>query len=224
MAAEDRTGMSFALTVKEMQVSLAFYRDKLGFHMKESWPDEAAPMWCNLILNGQSVMLGAAMEPAQVVAMCGGDPVDAELYGKAAEAFQRHPPGVGVVFYLAVDDVDAYDARIRAAGVRPLREVKTQFYGTRECQVEDPDGYRLVFYQPVAMESCQSCGAPLADAKPGQMYCGYCTDEHGRLRPFEQVLEGTVTGYFMGMQKMPRQEAEKAAREHLSGMPAWAGR
>jgi hypothetical protein len=38
------------------------------------------------------------------------------------------------------------------------------------------------------------------------------------------VLEGTITGYFMGMQKMERSEAEKAAREHLATMPAWHGR
>jgi hypothetical protein len=28
----------------------------------------------------------------------------------------------------------------------------------------------------------------------------------------------------MAMQKMPRPEAEKAAREHLKKMPAWHGR
>ena len=89
---------------------------------------------------------------------------------------------------------------------------------------DDPDGYRLVFYTPVAMESCQSCGMPLADAEPGQMYCDYCTDEKGTLRPYEQVFEGTVTGYFMGMQKMGRKDAEKAAKEHLGKMPAWVGR
>jgi len=49
-------------------------------------------------------------------------------------------------------------------------------------------------------------------------------DAKGQLKPYEQVFEGTVTGYFMGMQKMARKEAEKAAREHLAKMPAWANR
>ena len=74
------------------------------------------------------------------------------------------------------------------------------------------------------MESCQSCGMPLSDAEPGQMYCQYCTDEQGQLRTYETVLEGTIQGYFMGMQKMSREEAELAAREHLAKMPAWQGR
>jgi len=215
--------MAFGLTCKDMKKSVAFYRN-LGFEMKESWPDEKAPMWCNMLLGGQSVMLGAAMDPAQVEGMCGGDADDAKIYGEMAEAFQKHQAGVGVNFYLEVPDVDAYDAKIRKQGVRPLRQPKTQFYGIRETLVDDPDGYRLVFYNPVTMESCQSCGMPLSDAEPGQMYCGYCTDEKGTLRPYEQVFEGTVSGYFMEMQKMERKAAEKAAKDHLAKMPAWAGR
>ena len=73
-------------------------------------------------------------------------------------------------------------------------------------------------------DRCQSCGKPLANVEPGMMYCEYCTDEKGQLRPYEQVLEGTTTGYFMAMQKMPRKDAEKAAKTHLATMPAWKNR
>jgi hypothetical protein len=62
---------------------------------------------------------------------------------------------------------------------------------------------------------------PLKDAAPGVMYCGYCTDSSGKLKPYDQVLEGTTQGYFMAMQKMPRPQAEKAAKDHLAKMPAW---
>jgi len=224
MAAEDRSGLAVALTCNDIAKSLAFYREALGFEMKESWPDEHAPMWCNLLLGGQSVMLGAAMDPAQVGEMCAHDPADVAVYTPMAERFQKHPAGVGITVYLMVPDIDAYDAEIRGRGVQPLREPKTQFYGIRESIVDDPDGYRLIFYTAVAMTSCQSCGMPLADAEPGQMYCDYCTDEKGTLRPYEQVFEGTVQGYFMGMQKMERAAAEAAAKEHLAKLPAWIGR
>ena len=224
MAAEDRKGMAVGLTCKDMQQSIAFYRDKLGFEMKESWPDEQAPMWCNMVLGGQSVMLGAAIDPAKAGEMCGDDPAELEIFTKLAQDFRAHPAGIGVSFYLQVPDVDAYDKEIRTKGVEPLREPKTQFYGIREVHVNDPDDYRLVFFHPVVLENCQSCEMPLADAEPGQMYCGYCTDDAGKLRPYEQVFEGTVTGFFMEMQKMERAEAEKAAAEHLKKMPAWAGR
>ena len=45
--------------------------------------------------------------------------------------------------------------------------------------------------------------------------------DKGQLRPYEDILEGTITGYFMGMQNMERAEAEVAAKEHLGKMPAW---
>jgi hypothetical protein len=77
---------------------------------------------------------------------------------------------------------------------------------------------------PVSLELCQSCGLPLGDARPGQIYCRHCTDERGQLRPFDDVLEGTTVGYFMGMRQMERPAAEQAAREHLAKMPAWSGR
>lgn len=224
MSAEDRNGMAIGITCKDMPASVEFYRDRLGFTMKESWPDEDAPQWCNMVLGGQSVMLGGAVDPDTVESMCGGDPADVELYRAMAEDYRDHRCGVGLHIYLEVQDVDAYDAEIRGKGVTPLRDPKSQFYGIRETHVIDPDGYRLVFYTAIAMENCQSCAMPMTDAEPGQMYCGYCTDEHGKLRPYEQVFEGTVTGYFMGMQKMERAEAEKAAEEHLRKMPAWATR
>jgi hypothetical protein len=54
------------------------------------------------------------------------------------------------------------------------------------------------------------------------MYCEHCTTDAGKLKPFVEVLEGTIQGYFMGMQNMERAEAEVAAKEHLAKMPAWA--
>ena len=46
----------------------------------------------------------------------------------------------------------------------------------------------------------------------------------GAYQPYETVLEGTTVGYFMHMQKLPREKAVVAAKEHLKKMPAWAGR
>ena len=100
----------------------------------------------------------------------------------------------------------------------------SQFYGIRDFVIEDPSGYRLVFYTAIKMTECQSCGMPMKDAKPGEMYCQHCTDESGQLRSYEQVLEGTKRGYFMQMQGMQAAEAETAARDHLSKMKAWTSR
>jgi len=215
--------LTVLLTAKDMKASVAFYRDTLGFEMKEAWPSKDDPWWCSLHLAGQTIMLGLATDD------CGGAE---EMSDSAQEwmqanmqAFKDAPrAGVGVFTYVMVPDVDAFHAEITARGAKPHYEPKTQFYGIRDFSVTDPTGYDLVFYTNVKMESCQSCGMPLADAKLGQMYCQYCTDEKDELRPYEAVFEGTVTGYFMGMQKMERAAAEEAARDHLSKMPAWVGR
>lgn len=215
--------ISVMFTSRNMQKSVAFYRDTLGFEMKESWPDDKNPMWASLTLDGQVIMLGAHMSPEAATEMCGGDAGSAQYMKTLAEEFQKNQPGVGIVTYIQVPDVDRYHAGLVKKGLK-LNAPKSQFYGLRDFGVQDPDGYRLLFYTNIKLDSCQSCGMPLADAKPGQMYCHYCTDDKGTLRPYESVLEGTTSGYFMAMQKLPRPEAEKAARAHLSTMPAWKSR
>lgn len=214
--------MAVGFTVADMKKSLAFYRDKLGFELKECWPNEAAPMWANVLLDGQSIMFGQAMPAAEMEKMCGGDPVAGKFWAARANEFAKNVHGAGVNLYVMVPDIDAYAAKLKSKGVTLALTPKTQFYGLRDCVVSDPDGYTLTFYTPVKMESCQSCAMPLADAKPGQMYCAHCTDASGHLKPYEQVLEGTVSGYFMAHMKLPRAQAEKAAREHLAKQPAWS--
>ena len=210
-----------SLTCKDIKASIRFYRDVLGFQMHEIWPSDEQPLWCSLMLADQSVMLGQAMSPEETKKMAGEDE-SASLYCEMAETFANsNQPGAGVIIYVKVDDVDQFHATIKDRGATPVNDPRDQFYGIREFFILDPDGYRLVFYKNITMSSCSSCGIPLTDAAPGDMYCDHCTDDNGKLRPFEDILEGTITGYFMGMQKMERAEAEVAAKEHLAKMPAW---
>lgn len=224
MTTQEHDPLTLMLTCRDMKKAIAFYRDTLGFEIEAAWPDDKSPMWANLMMGSQGIMIGALMSPEDAGKMCAGDEGAMTYMKTLAEEFRKHSSGVGVVIYVRVPDVDAYRAGLAKKGLKNLPEPKTQFYGVRDFALQDMDGYRFLFYSPVTMSSCQSCGMPLTDAKPGQMYCGYCTDKDGKLKPFDVVLEGTTVGYFMGMQKMARPQAEKAAREHLSKMPAWAGR
>lgn len=217
---------SVMLTCRDTGKSVAFYRDVLGFQVKECWPDEQQPMWANLVRDGQSIMLcGVPATDAEIDGCSHGSPQRLAYWKKLSKAFNASTsPGVGVHIYIGVDDVDTTYERFHAKGAKPLLEPTSQFYGIRDFVVADPSGYHLCFYMPIKLASCQSCGMPLQDAPPGEMYCSYCTDEKGQLRPYESVLEGTISGYFMAMQKLPRKEAETAARAHLAQMPAWASR
>ena len=207
--------MSVGFTCREMQKSLAFYRDTLGFTLDECWPSEDQALWASLSLNGQTIMLGSGAEEGA----CGTGPA-ADFHTANTQAMLNETGG-GVLVYLQVEDVDAYHQQVAEKGAVPVSEPESQFYGIRDFALQDPDGYRLMFFTPITMESCQSCAMPLANAQPGDMYCQHCVDENGKLRPYEQILEGTITGYFMGMQKLERADAEVAAKEHLKQQPAW---
>ncbi len=212
--------LSVHLTCKDMRRSVQFWRETLGFQLENVWPDRDNPMWANMILDRQSVMLGASMDPETAKSFCQDDPEAAKLAEKRSRDFRANRPGIGIQTHVMVADVDAMHAKL-ANSIPGLAKPKTQFYGIRELYITDPDGYEFTFYTPVTMQSCQSCGMPMKDAKPGEMYCHYCVDSKGKLKPYQEVLEGTTVGYFMGMQRMPRKEAENAAREHLAKMPAW---
>jgi uncharacterized glyoxalase superfamily protein PhnB len=216
--------ISVILTVRDMKASIAFYRDKLGFALEACWPDENNAMWANLMLDGQAVMVGATMNPDDVKKWCGSDPAELEHKLRGVDDFVKHKHGVGISTYIMVADIDAWHAKVSKKGVQFAGAPKTQFYGLREVALEDPDGYNFMFYSNVKMSTCQSCSMPLKDSKPGQMYCDYCVDEKGKLKSYETVLEGCISGYFIPMQKLSRPEAEKAARVMLAKQPTWAGR
>jgi len=224
MANSPHDPLSVMFTSRDMKRALAFYKDTLGFEIEHVWPDEKNPMWAGMVMGRQSIMLGGLMPPEAAEKMCAGDAAAVAQAKTLFDEFQKNKPGVGMITYVMVPDVDTFHAGLVKKGLKGLAQPKSQFYGIRDFQVQDPDGYRLLFYTPIQMNSCQSCGMPMKDAKPGAMYCQYCTDDKGNLKPYEKVFEGTTTGYFMNMQKMPRKDAEVAAKKHLATMPAWKGR
>ncbi len=205
--------MSLHFNSGDVGAAVQFYTEVLGFELATRWPSEGTPHWVHLDLEGQSIMFASPMEN------CTG-PDDA--FQSSLIDDWKKAPGGGVLVYIRVDDVDGYYADVVDRGGKPACEPKNEFYGLRNFMLQDQDGYRLAFYSPLKMTSCQSCGMPLTDAKEGDMYCQHCTDDDGQLHPFEAILEGTISGYFMGMQKMDREAAEVAAKEHLAKMPAWA--
>ncbi len=136
------------LTVASVPRAAAFYREKLGFKMVEAFPSVDKPVWANLVLGGQSVMLGE-LPTLQEARELGMDQVEIELLKQDARAIARGALGVGTSYFVQVKDVDAFARRLKSKRVKPLTPPKTQVYGIRDCQVSDIDGYRLIFYSPV---------------------------------------------------------------------------
>jgi len=143
------------LTVASVPRAMAFYVDKFGFKVVESFPDASKPVWVHLVLGSQSVMLGE-LPTLQEARERGMGPEEIDLLKQDARAIARGALGVGITYYLQVKNVDAFARRLKKKRVRTLTSPKTQVYGLRDCQVGDLDGYRLVFYTrvdaPVAAE------------------------------------------------------------------------
>lgn len=137
---------SVQLTVASVPRAIRFYEERLGFKLAEQHPADK-PVWANLVLGAQSIML-TELPSLQEARQLGMDQEEIEVLKQDARAFARGPLGVGAGIFLAVDDVDAFARKLKKRRTKPLLAAKTQFYGLRELQVTDLDGYRIVFYSP----------------------------------------------------------------------------
>ena len=91
----------------------------------------------------------------------GLDAQELEVVKQDARALARGTGGIGVAVSLQVKDVDRFAAKMKKRRVKLLLPPKTQFYGARECALNDLDGYRLVFYSATAAAADDA--APAAD-------------------------------------------------------------
>jgi uncharacterized glyoxalase superfamily protein PhnB len=119
------------LIVNDVAASTAFYRDVLGFAVKQTVPDAAPFVFVWLERDGVPVFVNARDAAS-------------EDYPGAAD----RPAGGTAALFFVVTDVDALHGKVAQAApvIMPL---KTQFYGMREFAVTDPDGHILTFAERV---------------------------------------------------------------------------
>lgn len=107
-----------------------YYRDKLGFSYERFWGDP--PRFCMVKRDGIIIMLSqlavtGLMRPNSVA-----DPEEG-----AWDA------------YIWVGDASGLYREFQANGVKIARAICDQSYGCRDFDVEDLNGYRLCFGQPI---------------------------------------------------------------------------
>jgi lactoylglutathione lyase len=125
------TSVTPNLLVRDIDRSTAFYRDVLGFTVKQTVPDAAPFVFVWLERDGVPVFLN--------------DPKAVEPDVPAAAA---RPFGGTATLFFVIDGVDALHEAV-APRVKVIMPLKTQFYGMREFAVEDPDGHILTFAERV---------------------------------------------------------------------------
>jgi uncharacterized glyoxalase superfamily protein PhnB len=115
------------LAVSDIQRSVEFYRDRLGFSLTGQAENEGKMFWCSMERGGSAIMLQQAEEE------------DGPAGGR----------GRGVSFYFICEDADAIYAELTSRGLS-LGPPTIASYGMKQVLVPEPDGYYLCFESPVA--------------------------------------------------------------------------
>ena len=113
------------LAVSDMEASICFYVDGLGFEITRKWIDEGRLRWCWLQRGGGNLMLQ-------------------ELQTEGHDAWvPQGKVGEGVTIYFVCEDALAIHQEVIARGIK----ASTPFVGNRMwvTNVSDPDGYQLAF-------------------------------------------------------------------------------
>jgi glyoxylase I family protein len=121
------------LQVFDMQASVAFYRDVLGFEIVNQSRPGPEFDWCLLSRKGTELMLNTAYE--RECRPEAPDPARVAAHGDTC-------------IYFGWEDLDGLYAELRAKGAK-AREPKVAPYGMKQLYVTDPDGFGLCFQWPV---------------------------------------------------------------------------
>jgi uncharacterized glyoxalase superfamily protein PhnB len=116
------------LSVQDIERSVEFYRDVLGFALCEQATAKGKMFWCRLERGGASLML--EQPPA----------------GEGCLSGRR---GVGITFYFVCDDADLMYAELAARGLK-LDPPQVAYYGMKQLFVPEPDGYSICFESPTS--------------------------------------------------------------------------
>ncbi len=116
--------ISPSLTVGDVDASIAFYRDVVGFTVKELWEHEGAVMGADMVAGTAHLLIGQ----------------DDWKKGRDREK------GQGVRLYLTTtQDVDEVAATIKQRGGTLASEPEDMPWGGRAFSMVDPDGFNLTF-------------------------------------------------------------------------------
>ena len=116
------------LVVANVERSLSFYVDTLGFTCGMTVPEESPFVFGSVTSGTVEIFFN-----------------DAAVATKEYPAFAGRPIGAtGTLFIEMEGSADELHDRLKSK-VKVVMPLVTQFYGTREFAIEDPDGYVITF-------------------------------------------------------------------------------
>lgn len=105
--------------VADLETSMNFYRDKLGFEITFTWED---PPSYAVLKRGEGVNIHLVKREDQVM-----------------------PSSRHTRLYIFVYDVDAVYQELKERGLQLSQAPSDTEYGMRELDIQDPDGYLICF-------------------------------------------------------------------------------
>jgi uncharacterized glyoxalase superfamily protein PhnB len=112
-----------SFTVNDLEKSLAWYRDVLGFAVEETWKDDARKV------------VGVSLRAGNVSLMIGQDDWKKGRDRKKGEGFR--------IFCMTKKSVDDLAKRIEAKGGRLDQGPTDESWGVRDISLTDPDGFKI---------------------------------------------------------------------------------
>jgi len=119
------------LVVANVERSLAFYVDTLGFERGLTVPEDSPLVFASVTSGPIEIFFN-----------------DRAVAVKEYPGFGGKPIGATGTLFIEVDGVDALHDQLKPS-VKVVMPIVTQFYGMREFAIEDPDGYVITFAERV---------------------------------------------------------------------------
>lgn len=123
------------LAVDDMAATIRYWTEVLGFTVTAQVPEDTdgPPGWCNLSRDGVSIMF--TWEPE---------------HSHEDGSTHRSEAGLEGSLYFNTDDVDALWRELTAKEeTGPIAAPANQPHGMREIHLEDPNGFHILFGQPL---------------------------------------------------------------------------
>ena len=122
------------LTVLDVEASIAFYSEWLGFRQDLAEKDETGLTFLGSVEVGETVIMFESPGPNATLA-------------------PNHGEGSGVMLTICLsdaDDIDALYERLLQGGVRICAPIGDRPWGNRDFMLQDPDGYRISVAKQIA--------------------------------------------------------------------------
>jgi uncharacterized glyoxalase superfamily protein PhnB len=115
------------LVVANVERSLAFYVDTLGFARGLTVPEQSPFVFASVTSGALEIFFN-----------------DASTAIKEYPSFEGKPIGATGTMFIEMEGIDAFHEAVKAK-VTITMPIVTQWYGMREFAIEDPDGYVITF-------------------------------------------------------------------------------